>query len=462
VLLEEGGLTVVEDYAHHPAEIRALLPSLRRRIGPGGRLIAVFQPHRHSRTARFKSEFAASLALADSVHLLDVYSAGEPPVSGGTTADVYAELKRGAPMLSVSYLPGDGAGCIPALLRDAKPGDLVAFVGAGDIDRTARAWVGAFRGAIARSLRWDRFVERVRPLLSRDSKLTRDEPLARKTTLRVGGPARLYCEPAGEEDLRTLLLEAARDGAPVFVLGRGSNLIVPDEGVEGMVVSLAHKHWSAFEILTDGRVRAGAGLRLKNLCGLAATAGLAGFEFLEGIPGSVGGALRMNAGAMGGWIFDIVDEVRLMSMAGAVSSLPRASMNVDYRHCGELREAIALGAVLRPMAMSDTPTVGRQIDDYRRRRHESQPREPSAGCIFKNPPGASAGRLIDESGLKGARVGGAEVSRVHANFVVNRGDATSEDVLELVRRVRAGVRQAKGVDLEPEVLLYGKEWRDVL
>jgi UDP-N-acetylenolpyruvoylglucosamine reductase len=462
VLLEEGGLTVVEDYAHHPAEIRALLPSLRSRIGPGGRLIAVFQPHRHSRTARFKSEFAASLALADSVHLLDVYSAGEPPVSGGTTADVYAELKRGAPMLSVSYLPGDGAGCIPALLRDAKPGDLVAFVGAGDIDRTARAWVGAFRGAIARTLRWDRFAERVRPLLSRDSKLTRDEPLARKTTLRVGGPARLYCEPAGEEDLRTLLLEAARDGAPVFVLGRGSNLIVPDEGVEGLVVSLAHKHWSAFEILPDGRVRAGAGLRLKNLCGLAATAGLSGFEFLEGIPGSVGGALRMNAGAMGGWIFDIVDEVRLMSMAGAVSSLPRASMNVDYRHCGELREAIALGAVLRPMAMSDAPTVGRQIDDYRRRRHESQPREPSAGCIFKNPPGASAGRLIDESGLKGARVGGAEVSRVHANFVVNRGDATSEDVLELVRRVRAGVRQAKGVDLEPEVLLYGKEWRDVL
>jgi UDP-N-acetylenolpyruvoylglucosamine reductase len=114
------------------------------------------------------------------------------------------------------------------------------------------------------------------------------------------------------------------------------------------------------------------------------------------------------------------------------------------------------------MALSDAPTVGRQIDDYRRKRHESQPREPSAGCIFKNPPGASAGRLIEESGLKGARVGGAEVSRVHANFVINRGDATGADVLELVRRVRAGVRQARGVELEPEVLLYGKEWRDVL
>jgi UDP-N-acetylenolpyruvoylglucosamine reductase len=137
-------------------------------------------------------------------------------------------------------------------------------------------------------------------------------------------------------------------------------------------------------------------------------------------------------------------------------------LTVDYRYCAELQDAIALGAVLRPMSRSDAASVGRQIDDYRRKRHESQPRGPSAGCIFKNPPGASAGRLIEESGLKGERVGGAEVSRIHANFVVNCGHATSADVLELVRRVRAGVRAAKGVELEPEVLLYGKEWKDVL
>jgi UDP-N-acetylenolpyruvoylglucosamine reductase len=462
VLMEEGGLTVMEDYAHHPAEIRALLASLRGRVPAGGRLIAVFQPHRHSRTAQFKAEFAASLALADSVHLLDVYSAGEPPVSGGTTADVYAEIKRGSPRLPLSYLPGEATGRLPSLLREARPGDLVVFVGAGDIDRSARAWIEAARNQAGRLLRWDRFADSVRPLLSGSSRLTRDEPLAAKTTLRVGGAARLFAEPATEGDLRTLLVAAAADGVPVLVLGRGSNLIVPDEGVEGLVISLSQKSWSGFEILPDGRVRVGAGLRLKNLCGLAAAAGIAGFEFLEGIPASVGGALRMNAGAMGGWIFDIVDEVRAMSADGTVHDLPRASMNVDYRHCAELRDAIALGAVLRPSSRTDAVTVGRQIDDYRRKRHESQPREPSAGCIFKNPPGASAGRLIEESGLKGARVGGAEVSRVHANFVVNRGGATSADVLELVRRVREGVRRAKGVDLEPEVLLYGGDWGDVL
>jgi UDP-N-acetylmuramate--alanine ligase len=462
VLLSEAGLTVVEDYAHHPAEIRALLLSLRGRAAPAGRLIAVFQPHRHSRTAQFKSEFAASLSLADSVHLLDVYSAGERPVSGGTTADIYAEIRRGTPHLRVSYLPGEGSGFSPALLRDARPGDLVVFVGAGDIDQKARAWVDEAMKGILLARTWDRFAADVRPLLSPSATLTRDEPLAEKTTLRVGGPARIYAEPAGEEDLRTLLREAARAALPVLMLGRGSNLVVPDEGVEAVVISLSKKAWAGFEALADGRIRVGAGLRLKNLCGLSAAAGMSGFEFLEGIPGSVGGALRMNAGAMGGWIFDVVDEVTVMSLDGTVSVLARALMTVDYRTCEELRGAIALGAVMHPMSASDAVSVGRQIDDYRRKRRESQPREPSAGCMFKNPPGASAGRLIEESGLKGARVGGAEVSSVHANFMINRGEATSADILELVRRVRAGVLQAKGVDLEPEALLYGREWRDVL
>jgi UDP-N-acetylenolpyruvoylglucosamine reductase len=170
----------------------------------------------------------------------------------------------------------------------------------------------------------------------------------------------------------------------------------------------------------------------------------------------------MNAGAMGAWMFDVVEDVQLMTRAGEVRTLTKAAMHVGYRHCEELHQGIALGALLRPATRSDAETVKRQMDAYSRKRHESQPREPSAGCIFKNPPGNSAGRLIDESGLKGARVGDAEVSPTHANFIVNRGSATAADVIALVRRVRARVREAKGVDLEPEVLLYGKEWKDVL
>ena len=283
-----------------------------------------------------------------------------------------------------------------------------------------------------------------------------------KTTMRVGGAARVYVEPASVEELRAVWVTARTRRTPVLLLGRGSNLIVPDEGVDGVVVSLAHPAWSIFEARPGGRVWAGAGLRLKNLCGLAITAGLTGFEFLEGIPGSVGGALRMNAGAMGGWMFDVVEEVQLLTTAGEVRTLRKEEMHVDYRHCAELHDAVALGALLRPAAVSDAAAITRQIDTYRRKRQESQPREPSAGCIFKNPPGNSAGRLIDQAGLKGARVGEAEVSPVHANFIVNGGRATAADVLALVRRVRSEVKARTGVELQPEVLLFGRDWKDVL
>jgi UDP-N-acetylmuramate--alanine ligase len=309
---------------------------------------------------------------------------------------------------------------------------------------------------------WDEFAAAVRPALSSAAKLTREEALAGKTTMRVGGAARLYAEPASVADLQALLHEASARDLPVLMLGRGSNLLVPDEGVDALVVSLGHAAWAEFDVRGEGRVWVGAGLRLKNLCGLAAKAGLAGFEFLEGIPGNVGGALRMNAGAMGGWMFDVVEEVAVMTMDGEVQTLAKSALRVGYRHCAELEHGIALGALLCPANQTDGEAVKRQMDAYSRKRHESQPREPSAGCIFKNPPGLSAGRLIDESGLKGERVGDAEVSVVHANFIVNRGHATAADVLALVRRVRAGVKQAKGVDLEPEVLLYGRNWKDVL
>ena len=462
ILHAADGLTVIEDYAHHPAEIRALLGSLRRRVEAGGRLVVVFQPHRFSRTAQFKSEFAAALAMSDRLHLLDVYSAGESPIAGGTSADIYAELKRGAPSLAVNYLPGDDAGFFGALTREVRAGDQIVFVGAGNIDRKARDWLTTVRESAMKTKAWDEFAEVLRPQMVEGTKLKREEPLGSKTTLRVGGTARVYAEPRTVEDLQVLLRHAKKTATEVLLLGRGSNLIIPDEGVEGLVISLGHESWAKFEPRPDGRVWVGAGLRLKNLCGLATKAGLIGFEFLEGIPGSVGGALRMNAGAMGGWMFDVVEQVQLMTLSGEVKTLERASMHVNYRHCAELYHTIALGALLRPVAQSDAEAVSRQIDVYRRKRQESQPREPSAGCIFKNPQGFSAGRLIDESGLKGERVGDAEVSPVHANFIINRGNATGADVLELVRRVRARVREVKGVELEPEVLLYGKSWKDVL
>jgi len=449
-------LTVIEDYAHHPAEIRALLGSLRQRTD--GRLVVVFQPHRFSRTAQFKAEFAAALALGDAVYLIDVYGAGEAPLAGGTTADVFAELQRISPALPVVYCKGDNEGLLRALEQGRQEGDFVAFVGAGDIDVMARDWLKW----VAFSKHWDQAAETLRAAVSADTKVKREELLAKKTTIGIGGAARIYAEPAGVGDLRALVGTAKTLKLPVVVLGRGSNLIVPDEGVDALVVSLRQPAWEIFEPRADGRVWAGAGLRLKNLCGLAAKSGLVGFEFLEGIPGNLGGALRMNAGAMGGWMFDVVEEVQVMSFDGGIRTFKKAEMHVDYRHCAELHDAIALGAVLRPASQAEAGAIARQIDAYKEKRQKSQPREPSAGCIFKNPPGDSAGRLIDASGLKGERVGDAEVSATHANFIVNRGHASAAEVIELVRRVRARVNQAQGVQLEPEVLLYGKNWKDVL
>lgn len=246
------------------------------------------------------------------------------------------------------------------------------------------------------------------------------------------------------------------------MLGRGSNLLVPDAGVRALVLRLHGAGWQEFSPLEDGTIWVGAGMRLKELCGMAASRGLMGFEFLEGIPGTLGGALRMNAGAMGGWMFEVVSSVRMMLPSGETRTLRTDELHVAYRECLELKESIALGAVIKPVGVADATAVRERIAAFQARRHETQPRESSAGCMFKNPEGSSAGLEIDRAGLKGFRIGDAEVSPVHANFIVNRGHATSADVVAVMREVRARVREARGVELEPEVQLFGGKWGEVL
>ena len=459
VLRDSAWVMVIEDYAHHPAEIEALLGALKTGVR---RLVVVFQPHRYTRTRQFKAQFATALSAADAIFLLDVYAASEMPVAGGTTADLAAEFEKLPAARVVTCLPEASAKRLRALRAAWREGDLVVFVGAGDIDQLAQEFATMMKHAEEREAAWRQFVADVRPLLTATTKFTEREMLAAKTTMRVGGPARVYAEPASEMELQVLLATTHARGLPVFLLGRGSNLVVPDEGVDGLVISLGHPNWQVFDVRTDGRVWVGAGLRLKNLCGLATKAGLTGFEFMEGIPATVGGALRMNAGAMGGWTFDVVDEVHLMTLAGEKRVMKKAEMHFDYRHCEELETAVALGALLQPAAAGDSAAIKRQIETYQKKRQETQPREPSAGCIFKNPPGTSAGKVIDECGLKGERVGGAMVSPVHANFIVNTGGATAADVIELARRVRAKVKALRGIELHPEVMLFGARWEDVL
>lgn len=291
--------------------------------------------------------------------------------------------------------------------------------------------------------------------LSGDSVVRANEPLARRTTLRVGGPADIYVEPASEKDLAAVLKFCTEHNKTFFVLGRGSNLIVRDGGFRGAVISLSQAEFSRVEVIGE-RLNCGAGARLKTVAVEARRHGIAGLEFLEGIPGSIGGALRMNAGAMGGAMFDIVQSVRLMDFSGAVIKMRPEQMEVAYRCCATMKTHIALGSVLA--GWRDAPeAVAERMMAFSRKRWASQPAAPSAGCMFKNPEGGSAGKLIDELGLKGTRVGGARVSAEHGNFLVTDGHAKARDVLALIEKVREKVKAARGIELHTEVEIIGED-----
>ena len=452
VLFERPGLQVMADYAHHPTEIAALLRWIRD-THPG-RLIVVFQPHRHTRTRQYAAEFRQALQLADYALVLPVYAAGEAAVEGGRSEAVVAD--------SELHLVDDRAS-LPAQLTQLAAGadTLVAFVGAGDIERDAEHYAKVLREQGWPALTQD-LGELVAGKISPHAVLRAAEPLARRTTLGVGGCARWYAEPATVDDVVVLLRAAGRLGLPYFVLGRGSNLLVTDEGYEGLILHLPTETWGAVTDLGAGRLRVGGGARLKELCGVAARLGLSGLEFLEGIPGTLGGSLRMNAGAMGGWIFDVVESVEWLSPRGLVRAARRDCFDALYRDCPQLHGAVILSAVLRTGVPAEPTEIRRRMDEFAQRRRATQPREPSAGCVFRNPGDDKAGRLIEASGLKGMHVGAATVSPVHANFIVNLDAATAADVLALMRQVRQSVQAQHGKLLEPEIVALGREWKDLL
>jgi UDP-N-acetylmuramate dehydrogenase len=287
----------------------------------------------------------------------------------------------------------------------------------------------------------------------------RDEPLLRHTSMRVGGPADFFCEPESEAQLARLI-HAARDaGLKVFVLGGGTNLIVADRGIRGLTVKLGRAFASTawHEVGPVVRVRVGAAASFKKLVLQAIARGLTGLEFGEGIPGTAGGGVLMNAGAFGGEIKDVVEAVHGVSAAGEPTVLARSDLRFDYRRLDLPRGFIvtALEVVLRP---GDPAAIAERVADAKRRRVRHQPLGlPNAGSIFKNPPGDFAGRLVELVGLKGATIGRAQISPRHANFIVNLGGAAAADVRRLIVEARDAVWARRGVWLTPEVKLVG-DW----
>jgi UDP-N-acetylmuramate--alanine ligase len=291
--------------------------------------------------------------------------------------------------------------------------------------------------------------------VSRAAVVRRDEPMARHTTLRVGGPADVYVEPASEADLAGVVKFCGAHGAPFFVIGRGSNLLVRDGGFRGVMVCLAPANFGRIEVAGE-RLRCGAGAKLRNVAMEAKRNGLSGVEFFEGIPGSVGGALRMNAGAMDGQTFDAVESVRLMDFAGNIHELAPKEMAVAYRSCATLKDRIALAVVFK-CKPAPRAEIEARMKAFSEKRWASQPAAPSAGCLFKNPAQIPAGKLVDELGLKGTRIGGAVVSAEHGNFIVNDGSATARNILDLIDLLKQRAKTERGIELETEVEIIGEE-----
>jgi len=277
-------------------------------------------------------------------------------------------------------------------------------------------------------------------------------PLKRLTTLQIGGNADVYALPASIEGLRKLLQFVKSNAVPAFLIGRGSNLLFCDEGVRGIVYSLRHSSFSQISLEPGNLIRVGAGASLCALTRFTENNGLSGFEFLSGIPGSVGGALSMNAGAYGYSIADRLVTVDVLTDENKVKSISAKDIEHSYRSCPFFEKNIALTAVFQG-SNGDRMEISKRIKELHQKRSNSQPKFPSAGCTFKNPNGNSAGRLIDEAGLKGYAVGGAEISKIHANFFVNRGNAQASDILKLIEIAKSKVFDNTGITLEPEIIV---------
>ena len=281
-----------------------------------------------------------------------------------------------------------------------------------------------------------------------------DQPMDRYTTFRIGGPADVMFFPETPQEILVAQALATESGVPVTVIGCGSNLLVSDAGIRGLVIALG-KPFSRIEVRGNA-IFAQAGARLSAVANAALAHGLTGLEFASGIPGSVGGGAYMNAGAYGGQLSDVLTEVELLRDGMAVR-VPASEMDFGYRHSAAMESGALITGAAFCLQPGDPAEIRARMDDLNGRRRDKQPLEyPSAGSTFKRPEGYFAGALIEQAGLKGCRIGGAMVSEKHAGFIVNAGNATAQDVFELIMRVQHTVLDRSGVWLEPEVRLIGE------
>lgn len=432
---------IYDDYGHHPTEIEATLQTARQ-LEPK-RLLCVFQPHRFTRTQLLRDEFGKAFGKVDELVVTDIYPASEKPIPG-ITGDTICEAVRENGDAKVDSIPDKTLARFHVGNR-LRPGDLLMSLGAGDVHEITTA--------IARDLETRQ--QLLDAMDDSDATIKLYEPMAKHTTIRIGGPAQFWVEPRTVAGLSRLVVFCREQGIPIRVVGRGSNLLVRDGGIEGVVI---HPAKGDFErVAVQGElVEAGVGVRLKKITAAAQKAGLAGFEWMEGIPGVVGGGIRMNAGAMGSEMFDQVVSVTFIDSEGQVRTKLTEEIDFRYRSVPEFTDNFVVSTVFR--GSEGVPdAIAAKISASMNHRKSSQPIAASAGCIFKNPEVCGAGQLVDELGLKDTGVGKARVSEVHGNFIVNDGGATAGEALELIENIKAKAREERGVELETEVQILGTD-----
>lgn len=439
---ESANYRIFDDYGHHPTEICATLQTASS-LNPK-RLMCVFQPHRYSRTQLLRDSFGVCFDAVDELMVTDVYAASEKPIpgiSGNTICEAVQELGTDP---KVSFTPTKQEARL-AMGNRIQPGDLLISLGAGDVHEVTTA--------IAKDLA---VLEAIGEAMDDpEATLKLYEPMSRHTTMLVGGPAQFWVEPRTIEGFARLVAYCNAQDIPLRVVGRGSNLLIRDGGIPGVVVHPVKGDFEKVEV-RDDLIHTGVGARYKRLTSAAQSAGIAGFEWMEGIPGNVGGGIRMNAGAMGVETFDQVVSVKYVNPKGEILEKAAEQIDFHYRNVPEFTENYVVSAIFKGSAGTSVE-IQEKIEECKQHRKSSQPIGASAGCIFKNPGPCGAGQLIDELGLKNFAVGNARVSDVHANFIVNDGNATATEVLELIGKIQERAREQRGIELDTEVQILGSD-----
>lgn len=456
---EGRGIIVLDDYAHHPTEVRTALSAARQRF-PRRAIWVLFQPHTYSRTSALLNEFCNSFENADHVLITDIYAAREHDTMGVSAQDLVSGLAHHPD----ARYAGDLDAATALLLTELQPGDLLLTLGAGDGNRVGEQVLAALQpsrrpeSSVGMASRHDRLAAAIQETTG--LAVQRGEPLARHTTMRVGGPADLFVAAGTLSQLVAVLSLARAYGVPAWVLGGGSNVLVSDAGLRGLVIANACREIRRHE---GDVVWAESGANLAGLARQTVRWGLSGLEWGVSVPGTVGGAVVGNAGAHGGSVADNLLRATLVQADGRMAEWPATRFQFAYRH-SVLKEQlqargtapVLLSAAFQ-LAEADRSQVEARAAEFLAYRRATQPVEPSAGSIFRNPPGDYAGRILDSLGFKGRRHGGAAFSNAHANFIVNHGGATAADVVSLIDEARQAAWSQMAVALVPEILFVG-EW----